>query len=40
MIFAPDDDSQHYRTFDAVFIMVNGGYFEVGTEDFPYTSKL
>ena len=40
MIFAPDDDPQHLRTFDCTFIMVNGGYFELGTEEFPYTSKM
>lgn len=40
LIFAPDDDSTHLRTLDAGYIMVYGGYMEVGTEDFPYTSKL
>lgn len=40
LIFAPDDDPTHQRTFDASYIMVKGGYMEVGTEDFPYTSKL
>lgn len=41
LIFAPDDsDSEHMRTFDANFILVMHGYMEVGTEDFPYTSKI
>lgn len=41
LIFAPDeDDDQHHRTLDANIIIVYGGYFEAGTEDFPYTSKL
>ena len=40
LIFAPSADASHLRTFDASYIMVNGGYMEVGTEDFPYTSKM
>jgi len=40
LIFAPDADANHQRTFDAHYVMVNGGYFEAGTADFPYTSKL
>ena len=40
LIFAPEDDPNHERTFDARYIMVNGGYFEAGTHEFPYTSKL
>jgi hypothetical protein len=40
IIFAPDADPNHERTFDAHYVMVRGGYFEAGTEDFPYTSKL
>lgn len=40
MIFAPDDDPTHERTFDATYVIVNGGYLEIGTEEFPYTSKL
>jgi len=28
------------RTFDASYVMVYGGYLEIGTEDFPYTSKM
>lgn len=39
LIFAPHDDPTHLRTFDAHYIMVMGGYMEVGTEEFPYTSK-
>ena len=32
LIFAPDDnDHHHLRTFDAGYIMVEGGYMEVGT---------
>jgi hypothetical protein len=41
LIFAPnEDDDQHHRTLDANIIIVFGGYFEAGTEEFPYTSKL
>jgi len=40
LIFAPDADPSHHRTFDAHYVMVEGGYMEVGTEDFPYTSHL
>jgi hypothetical protein len=41
LIFAPHEtDSSHQRNFDAHFIMITGGYMEVGTEDFPYSSKL
>mmetsp|Transcript_20884 Transcript_20884/g.32246 ORF Transcript_20884/g.32246 Transcript_20884/m.32246 type:complete len:613 (+) Transcript_20884:4414-6252(+) len=40
LIFAPDTDETHMRTFDANYIFVNGGTMEVGTEDHPYTSKL
>jgi len=33
LIFAPDDtNSNHVRTFDANYIMIEGGYMEVGTE--------
>ena len=39
-IFAPDSDSNHERTFDAHYILVKGGYMEVGTEENRYTSKL
>jgi hypothetical protein len=41
LIFPPDDnDSEHMRTFDANFLFILHGYFEVGTEEFPYTSKI
>jgi hypothetical protein len=40
IIFAPSTDPNHVRTFDAHYIFVNGGKMEVGTEDFPYTSKI
>lgn len=40
LIFAPDANPDKQKTFDAHYIMVNGGYMEVGTEQFPYTSKL
>ena len=40
LIFAPDANPNHQRTFDAGYIFVNGGYMEVGTEAFPYTSKM
>lgn len=35
-----ENDPNDHKTFDAGYIMVNGGYLEIGTEDFPYTSKL
>ena len=41
LIFPSNDvDQTQERTFDAGYIMVNGGYVEVGTEEFPYNSKL
>ena len=40
LIFAPTDDPTTTRYFDAHYIMVKGGYLEIGTEDFPYTSNL
>jgi hypothetical protein len=40
LIFAPNDDPNHERYFDARYIFINGGSMEVGTEEFPYTSKL
>lgn len=40
MIFPSHEDSEHLRLFNANFIMIVDGYFEVGTEEFPYTSKL
>ena len=40
LIFAPDQDPLHERFFDAHYIFVNGGLMEVGTEDYPYTSRI
>jgi hypothetical protein len=41
LIFAPDNSNpNHLRTFDAYYIMIQHGHMEVGTEKFPYTSKL
>ena len=41
LIFAPNDaNPNHLRTFDAKYIFVNMGKMEVGTEEFPYTSKI
>ena len=40
LIFAPNAVPTLVSAFDANYIMVFGGYMEVGTEDFPYTSKL
>jgi hypothetical protein len=41
LIFPPHDSNEdHLRTFDATYVMVKGGYLEIGTEEFPYTSKL
>ena len=41
LIFESNENNPNDRkTFDAGYIMVNGGYLEIGTEDFPYTSKL
>jgi hypothetical protein len=41
LIFAPHPTNpNHQRTFDAGYIFVSGGYLEVGTEEYPYTSKL
>jgi hypothetical protein len=40
LIFAPESDLAHHRFFDAHYIFVNGGLMEVGTEEFPYTSKI
>ncbi|MFO0116135.1 MAG: G8 domain-containing protein [bacterium] len=39
-MFAPHPTPTHERSFDAGYIFINGGYMEVGTEAFPYTSKL
>jgi len=41
LIFAPNEsDANHERYFDARYIFLNKGYMEVGTEEFPYTSRL
>lgn len=40
LIFLPSSDATHHRTFDARYIFVKGGRMEVGTEEFPYTSKI
>jgi hypothetical protein len=40
LIFPPDPNPDHLRTFDAHYIFIRNGYMEVGTEQFPYTSKL
>jgi hypothetical protein len=40
LIFPPNANPNHVRTFDAHYVMVRGGLLEVGTEQFPYTSKL
>lgn len=40
LIFPPDNDPNHHRTLDAHYILVKGGYMEVGTEENRYTSKL
>lgn len=40
LVFPPGDYPEHQRTFDANIIIVKGGTLEIGTEDFPYTSKL
>jgi len=41
LLFAPHlTDPTHHRTLDARIILVNGGYMEMGTNAFPYTSKL
>jgi len=40
IIFAPDANPDHERFFDARYIFLNNAYMEVGTEEFPYTSKL
>jgi hypothetical protein len=41
LTFAPHPtDATHKRTFDARYIFVNKGKMEVGTEEFPYTSKI
>jgi hypothetical protein len=40
LIFTPEEDPNHERTFDAHYIFVTGGRMELGTEEYPYTSKL
>ena len=42
LIFPPNEtDPSHHRKIHARYIFVaNGGLFEAGTEEFPYTSKL
>ena len=40
LIFASHTDPNHERFFDAHYIFVNKGMMEVGTEEFPYTSKI
>ena len=40
LLFLPDADPTHERTFDAEYIFVRNGYVEVGTETAPYTSKI
>jgi len=41
IIFLPHpDDPTHQRTFDAMYMFVSGGFMEVGTEEYPYTSKI
>jgi hypothetical protein len=40
LIFPPSSDPNHQRNFDARYILVRNGYMEVGTGQFPYTSKL
>jgi hypothetical protein len=40
LLIQPDADPNHHRTLDAKYIFVNQGTFEVGTEEFPYTSKI
>ncbi|CDW80878.1 ipt tig domain containing protein [Stylonychia lemnae] len=40
LIFPPSADPEYHRTFDAHYVMLEGGYMEVGTEEFPYNSRL
>ena len=40
LLFVPESDPEHHRYFDANYIFVTGGKMEVGTEEFPYTSKI
>ena len=40
LLFYPDTDPSHQRTFNAETIYIKNGVFEAGTESEPYTSKL
>jgi hypothetical protein len=40
LIFAPDANPDHERFFDSYYIFIRNGTMEVGTEKFPYTSKM
>jgi hypothetical protein len=40
LIFPSNPNPNHLRTFDAHYVMVRGGIFEAGTEEYPYTSQL
>lgn len=40
LIFEANADPNHFRSFDAHYIFINKGQMEVGTEEFPYTSKI
>jgi hypothetical protein len=40
LVFPPNANPNHVRTFDAKYVMVRGGVLEAGTEQFPYSSKL
>lgn len=40
LIFAPENDYNHERFFDAYYIFIRNGTMEVGTEQNPYTSKI
>jgi hypothetical protein len=31
LLFMPDSNPDHLRTFDAFYVFINGGYMEVGT---------
>lgn len=40
IIFEPNADPDHHRTFDAAYIFVKNGTMQVGTEKEPYSSKI
>lgn len=40
LIFAPEANKEHHRYFDAHYIFVRNGTMEVGTEEYPYDSKI